>query len=140
MELSQAMSRARAQLGLGAVYRLGGGSTNPRSRTCLDEQRSAMDLVHIGLAMDRLGEIAGDVATVIIAIHDIALAAAFADDAWLLRDGRLVEAGATGAVLTPGRLRDVLGVGFHRVEVGDGAAVMVPETWIDREDGAGRDR
>lgn len=37
MELSEALRRARGQLGLGAIYRLGGGSTNPRSSTCLDE-------------------------------------------------------------------------------------------------------
>jgi len=46
-------------------------------------------------------------------LHDIALAAAMADDIWLLREGRLASAGTKEAVLSLPRLEEVFGVAFQ---------------------------
>lgn len=41
MQVQDLIDRARSQLGQAARYRLGGGKTDPRGSTCLDEDRSA---------------------------------------------------------------------------------------------------
>lgn len=84
----------------------------PDGLLVLDEPTSAMDLAHAAQAHRLLKAAANDGATVIMAMHDLSMAALVADRAWLLHDGRLVAAGDTGEVLEPPRLQQVFGVGF----------------------------
>jgi iron complex transport system ATP-binding protein len=81
----------------------------------LDEPTSAMDLRHVRETMTLLRRVAGDGATVLVAIHDLMLAASTADECWLLDEGRLVAAGPTQEVMDLERLRAVFGVGFEWV-------------------------
>ena len=76
----------------------------------LDEPTSALDLRHLRLIGDLLRKCASEGDIVIAAIHDIALAMDIADEVIVLKEGRLVLAGATKAVLTPSSLGDVFGV------------------------------
>lgn len=76
----------------------------------LDEPTSHLD-VHAQLAtLDLLRRRARSGATVLLALHDLNLAAAFCDSLVVLHDGRVAAAGAPGAVLTPALLRTVYGV------------------------------
>lgn len=82
----------------------------------LDEPASAMDLKHQHATMHRLVELAKAGLTVVVVLHDLNLAARFADDVWLMDRGRLVAGGRWDQVLTSERLEPVYGVGIGRVE------------------------
>jgi iron complex transport system ATP-binding protein len=76
----------------------------------LDEPTSHLD-VHAQLAtLDLLRRRARAGATVVLALHDLNLAAAYCDALVVLSHGRVVGAGAPGDVLTPALLRTVYGV------------------------------
>lgn len=65
-----------------------------------DEPTSALDMVVQAEIVALLGELVRDGGmTLVFITHDIALASGFADRVAVLRDGALVEAGRTGAVL-----------------------------------------
>ncbi|MCI0675889.1 MAG: ATP-binding cassette domain-containing protein, partial [Phycisphaerales bacterium] len=93
----------------------------------LDEPTSAMDLRHIALTMRLLRELASGGATVVVAMHDISLAAAISQDVWLLDGGRVVAAGEASSVLEIDRLRSVFGVDFQWLDDGHGAARLLAD-------------
>src|SRR5690606_28458238 len=67
--------------------------------------------VHAQLTMlGLLRELARGGHTVLAALHDLSLAAGYADHVIVLADGRVVAAGEPGAVLTPELIRQVWGV------------------------------
>lgn len=92
----------------------------------LDEAMSAMDLDHMLKAMRLLRRLAGEGKGVVLALHDLDAAAHFADEAWLLRGGRLVTAGDARDVLTPQRLADVFGASFDEVQTAGVERHLVP--------------
>jgi iron complex transport system ATP-binding protein len=69
-----------------------------------DEPVAALDPRHQLLVMEVLRSRAQDGAAVVAVMHDLALAARFADRIVLMQDGRAPAAGAPGDVLTPERL------------------------------------
>ena len=76
----------------------------------LDEPTNHLD---IGAQLDVLGllqRLAGQGVTVLAALHDLGLAATYADHVIVLRAGRVVAAGPTASTLTPALIRDVYGV------------------------------
>lgn len=76
----------------------------------LDEPTNHLD---IGAQLDVLGlltRLAGGGMTVVAALHDLALAATYADHVIVLRDGHVVAAGRTARTLTPELIREVYGV------------------------------
>lgn len=107
-----ALARAVAQLG-------------PDGHLVLDEPTSAMDLRHVRDAARLLRGLADAGATVITALHDLALAAAISDDCWLMDAGRLAAGGPTREVMELERLESVFGLGFEWVERSDGRPVLV---------------
>ena len=64
--------------------------------------------------------------TVVMALHDLTLAAQIGDDAWLLSQGNLVSTGAVEDVLTPDKLSEVFGCGFRLVREVGGASYLLP--------------
>ena len=76
----------------------------------LDEPVSAMDLWHVHHVMRLLRDLARQGMAVVTVLHDLNLAAEYADDIWLLDDGRLLAQGPWPTVLTPKRLEPVYGV------------------------------
>ncbi|MDR3239990.1 MAG: ABC transporter ATP-binding protein [Clostridiales bacterium] len=73
----------------------------------LDEPTNHLDIHH----QLRLMEIVKSLGvTVIAAIHDLNLAAAYCDRLYVLRDGEMAASGAAGDVLTRALIRDVYGV------------------------------
>jgi len=76
----------------------------------LDEPTNHLD-VHAQLtALALLQSRARAGATVLLALHDLNLAAAFCDSLAVLHGGKVVTQGVPEAVLTPGMLQDVYGV------------------------------
>ncbi len=93
----------------------------------LDEPTAALDLRHqeLVLALCRERAAAGDAVAVVL--HDLGLAAAYADRVAVLADGRLTAHGPPAETLTPDRLTEVY---RHPVEVLDhprtGAPLILP--------------
>jgi len=79
----------------------------------LDEPASAMDPLHAHRVMGLLRERARQGLAVVVVLHDVNLACRYADDAWLLDQGRLIAAGPWDEVLTEARLSEVYSLPFR---------------------------
>jgi iron complex transport system ATP-binding protein len=73
----------------------------------LDEPTAALDLQHQGMVMDLAHEIAREGGLVVAVLHDLNLAAAYADRVVILHDGRLAADGTPWQTLTEGLLSEV---------------------------------
>lgn len=100
------LARAELQAGLGGRVML------------LDEPGSHLDLAHAHATMRRLRELAAGGLAVLVVVHDLNLAAAYADDAWLLGEGELVAAGQWDQVLQPATLSEVYGIELEAIDRG----------------------
>lgn len=98
----------------------------------LDEPTAALDLRHQEEVMALARELARSGRTVVVVVHDLALAAAYADDIALVDHGRLVAHGSPEDVLTPARIAEVYGIDVvvGRVE---GQLVVLPRREPTRE-------
>lgn len=76
----------------------------------LDEPTAHLDVAHQIELMQLISKFAEKGGTVIMALHDLNLALAFAHRLALLHRGRLLACGAPKDVLTPALLREVFGV------------------------------
>lgn len=76
----------------------------------LDEPTNHLDVGAQLAVLGLLERLARDGVTVVAALHDLGLAAAYADRAVVLREGRVVAAGPTETTLTAELIRDVYGV------------------------------
>ncbi|WP_147822103.1 ABC transporter ATP-binding protein [Salidesulfovibrio onnuriiensis] len=77
----------------------------------LDEPTSSMDIRHALATMRELKRLAGEEGrTVITVLHDLNLAASFADHVVLLRGGAVLAQGPMRETLTPENVRAVFGV------------------------------
>jgi iron complex transport system ATP-binding protein len=92
----------------------------------LDEPTSAMDLRHVASCMRLVRELTDRGASVVLAMHDLTLAASIADDVWILDRGRLIAAGTASDVLQVERLRAVFGIGFEWLATTDGRRRLIP--------------
>jgi iron complex transport system ATP-binding protein len=89
----------------------------------LDEPTASLDLPHQGLVLTHARTFAREGGAVLAILHDLNLAAAFADRLIVLAQGRVAAEGSPAAVLTAELIRTVWGV-EARV-VGDPLTVIV---------------
>lgn len=137
--VEQAMHAAQAEAFIGRAYiRLSGGEQKrvqlarvlaqvweaPEGPAwiLLDEPEAALDIAHQHALMQRLQALSGQGYGVVAAIHDLSLAARYADQIVLLQDGRQVAAGPPDTVLSEARIREVYGVAVRRM--------AMPEGWL----------
>ena len=93
----------------------------------LDEPTSALDLRRQLVVLDHLSAYAGETgAVVVLALHDLSLAARYAAHLLLLRDGHLVEAGPPSQVLQSAPIRSAYDVEAEIVICAAGFPVVVP--------------
>lgn len=77
----------------------------------LDEPTTYLDLAHQLDVLDTVADLHHrDRVTVIMVLHDLSLAARYADHLIAMRDGRVVDTGAVAEVLTPDLVRRVFDV------------------------------
>jgi len=76
----------------------------------LDEPTSHLDIHAQLVTLDLMARRARAGATILLALHDLNLAAAFCDSLVVLHAGRVIAAGPPEQVLTPALLRQVYGV------------------------------
>ncbi len=88
----------------------------------LDEPVSSMDLWHAHRTMQRLVQWTRGGPAALVVLHDLNLAARYADDVWLMDRGRLVAAGDWSAVMRPAVLEPVYRVRLRAHGAGDGEA------------------
>ncbi|UUP18443.1 ABC transporter ATP-binding protein [Nitratireductor thuwali] len=108
-----------AELALAPLDRLSGGErqlvslaqaiARDPAMLFLDEPTSALDLGHVHQVMRLVQASARNGAAVVIVLHDLALAAQWADRTIVLKSARLHSAGAPRDVITPSMLADVYG-------------------------------
>lgn len=92
----------------------------------LDEPTSALDLARQFQVMRHVRAIARAGAAVIIVLHDLALAAQWADRIVVLKAGRLHSSGSSAEVLKPAMLAEVYGLAA-RIEISGEQLFVVPE-------------
>ena len=92
----------------------------------LDEPTAALDIGHQQQAFDLLDGLRAESGlTLVAAMHDLTLAAQYADRMLLLADGRVVADGSSAEVLTEAVLAEHYGASVEVVSVG-GRPVVVP--------------
>ena len=83
----------------------------------LDEPTSALDLKHVHQTMATLVNLARSGLAVLVVVHDLNLAAQYADIVWLLDQGRLAAVGPWQMVLNPAVLEPVYGTQLRTVSL-----------------------
>ena len=91
----------------------------------LDEPTAALDLRHQEEVMRAVRDLAAAGAAVLVVIHDLSLAAAYADRIAIIANGTLVAAGAPAEVLTVEQVSTVYGLPVE-VSLASGRPVIVP--------------
>jgi iron complex transport system ATP-binding protein len=92
----------------------------------LDEPTASLDLGHVQQVLELVDDLRRDhTLTVVAAMHDLTLAAQFADDVVLLDHGRAVRSGAPADVLDASTIADVYGARVQVTDVG-GRPVVTP--------------
>lgn len=92
----------------------------------LDEPTAALDLRHAEATLRVIGDRARGGAAVVVVLHDLAAAAAHADDVVVLDAGRVVAAGAPADILTADLVGDIYGLDVEVLEDSAGHPVIVP--------------
>ncbi len=91
----------------------------------LDEPTAALDIGHQQQALELLDGLRGpDGLTLVAAMHDLTLAAQYADRVLLLSEGRIVADGAPADVLTEAALAEHYGATVRILTVDDRVAVL----------------
>jgi len=93
----------------------------------LDEPTASLDLAHQEALLSLSRDIADRGVAVLIVLHDLALAARFADRVVLIDRGEVVACGAPAHVMTPTILEGVFGIPMTLVtHPDDGSLVILP--------------
>lgn len=101
----------------------------------LDEPTAALDLRHQEDVLRIARDLAHAGAAVVVVLHDLSLAAAYADEVTILDDGRVVAGGAPDDVFTAERIEAVYGVAVRILRDDDtGRPIIVPRRGRDGTD------
>jgi len=82
----------------------------------LDEPAGHLDLRHAHQTMRQLQAIAQRGLAVLVVVHDLNLALTYADDAWLMHQGRIIATGTWQEVLAPRILEPVYGICLTQID------------------------
>ena len=94
----------------------------------LDEPTSFLDIAHQLDVLDLVRGLCDESGTtVVMVLHDLAMAARYADHLIAMRDGKVVAEGAPSEVVTPDVIEDVFGVSAHVItDPETGTPVVIP--------------
>lgn len=93
----------------------------------LDEPTASLDLRHQMTVLMLTADLARDGVGVLIVLHDLNLAAAFADRIVLMKDGTIAYEGLPETVLTADRLSDVYDTPISVAHLPDGQRLIHPD-------------
>ena len=94
----------------------------------LDEPTTSLDIRHEMTTFELLRESRADGTTILLATHNLNLAARYADDLVLLREGRLIAHGAPADVLTAPRVEATYEWPVDIAAHADGSPQVVPQS------------
>lgn len=106
------------------VWRAPGSTDTPY--LLLDEPTSSLDLKHQILTLRTMRSFAAAGGGVLTVLHDLNLAAAFADELLVMSAGREAARGSPAEVLSPWLLQDVFGVDASITKSASGVPYLVP--------------
>ena len=89
----------------------------------VDEPTAGLDPRHVRDAGRRLRGLADDGCTVVVALHDLDLALAIADQAVAMKDGRVMASGSADGVFTPAILASLYDIDVSVRRDGEGATI-----------------
>lgn len=92
----------------------------------MDEPTAHLDASHQAWIVRLVREMAGEGRGMVVALHDLNLAAAMADRSVLVADGKIAMDGPTNEVLASERLDTAFGTAFDRLSTSAGRPVVVP--------------
>lgn len=93
----------------------------------LDEPTAALDLRHQEDVLRIARDLAREGRAVVVVLHDLSLAAAYADDVAIIDEGRLVAAGSPSEVFTEQRIESVYDVAVRVIDDPDtGRPIILP--------------
>ncbi len=92
----------------------------------VDEPTVSLDPRHQLVVMEVLRDAARSGCAVLAVLHDLSLAARFANHVLLMQEGRVVTQGEVKEVLTEQRIADVFGISTHMLDL-DGTRVPIPQ-------------
>ena len=92
----------------------------------LDEPITGLDLSHQHAALARARRRVDRGLGVLAVLHDLNMAARYADRVGIVEDGRVTNLGPTRETLDPARLSAVFATPIVRIETGSGAAFLSP--------------
>lgn len=93
----------------------------------LDEPTASLDLAHQHLTLRIARKFARENTGVLIVLHDLNLAAAYADRICLMKNGRMTESGTPTAILTAANIKTIFDFDVLILEH-DGLPLVVPQT------------
>jgi iron complex transport system ATP-binding protein len=94
----------------------------------LDEPTAALDLKHQESVMKTVREIAGQGRAVVVVVHDLSVAAGYADRVAMVVEGKIASVGSPREVITAERVSEVYGVAVDIETVGSPARpVILPQ-------------
>ena len=94
----------------------------------LDEPTAALDLKHQESVMKTVREIAGQGRAVVVVVHDLSVAAGYADRVAMVVEGKIAAVGSPREVITATRVSEVYGVAVDIETVGSPARpVILPQ-------------
>ena len=85
----------------------------------LDEPTASMDYRHQQLCMDRAKALSQQGCTVLAVLHDLNLAARYADNIFLMKDGRLLVKGKSNEVLQPSHINEAYETEIDIIRIDD---------------------
>jgi len=92
----------------------------------LDECTSALDPAHQQQVFQQLARLAREGFGLLVAVHDLNLAAQYADRLVLMKDGRIFAEGSPSSVLTQQHLREVYGLESRVELLPEGYPLVIP--------------
>ncbi len=93
----------------------------------LDEPTASLDLRHQEDVMVAARRLADEGKAVVVVLHDLSLAAAWADQIAILAGGRLVEVGVPADTINADLVKRVYGIDVHVLSDPSGRMVIVPQ-------------
>ncbi len=92
----------------------------------LDEPTAALDLRHQEEVMTVARELADEGRAVVVVLHDLSIAGAYADRVAVIESGRLVAHGTPDDVITARQIAQTYGIDVHGTTTPDGHIAVVP--------------
>lgn len=110
-----------------------GGATNAAPVLFLDEPTAHLDMSHQWMLMDEVRDLVGNGVSAFVTVHDLNLAAAYADRIVIMSRGRLVAQGTPNAVLSSELVAKVFGIDGKIGEAApEGSAFILPHGHAER--------